>query len=86
MLRIIHVVTGKKNVKLPRLTTMSPGNLPIPGILPIKVKRTPSASKITPTNMSSFPIELTPFTKSHLRGFQDIISYPMPLTHSQDNT
>jgi hypothetical protein len=85
ILRMMHVVTGKKKVKLPRLTTMSPGNLPTPGILPVKVRTAPSASKITPINMSNFPMELTPFNCSHLRGFQNIISHPMPLTYGQDN-
>ncbi len=81
MLRIMHVVTGKKNVKLPRLITISPGNLPTPGILPIKVRTAPNTSKTTPTNMSNFPIEPTLFTQSHLRGFQNIISHPRPLTY-----
>jgi len=85
MLRMMHVVTGKKNVKLPRLTTMSPGNLPTPGILPIRIRMAPSASRITPINMSNFPMELPPSNQSHLRVFQNIISHPRLLTYGRDN-
>lgn len=85
MLRIIHVVTGKKNVKLPRLTKMSPGNFPTPGSLPANVTTAPNASKTMPASISNFPIELIPFNLSHPRGFQNIISYPTPLTYVQDD-
>jgi hypothetical protein len=81
----MHVVIGKKNVKLPFLTTIFPGNFPIPGNLPMRVITAPSTSKIIPNNINTFPVELAPFTLGHLRSFQNIIPYPTALSHGSDS-
>ena len=83
MLIITQVVMGKYNVKFSRRIIISPGNLPIHGILPAPTKKKPMSIAMIPNIISDLPI----IFMLVLRFFcSDFLLYLKLKTHSRNNS